>query len=57
MIVRTVFGRQRINPSRDLDEKTLTKIAQITGGEYFRARDTQNLKQIYAHINEIEPVE
>ncbi|MBF0264542.1 MAG: VWA domain-containing protein [Gammaproteobacteria bacterium] len=57
LIVRTVFGRQRVNPSRDLDEDTLKSIAEITGGEYFRARDTNNLKQIYTRINKIEPVE
>ncbi len=57
MVVRTIFGRQKVNPSRDLDEKTLTEIAQITGGKYFRATDTENLKNIYKTINEIEPIE
>jgi len=57
LIVRTVFGRQRVNPSRDLDEETLKQIAQITDGEYFRARDTNNLKKIYNDINKLEPVE
>jgi len=57
MTVRTIFGRQTVNPSRDLDEKTLTEIAQITGGQYFRARDTENLKRIYQMINQIEPIE
>jgi Ca-activated chloride channel family protein len=57
MIVRTIFGRQKVNPSRDLDEKTLTEIATITGGKYFRATDTENLKKIYQMINEIEPIE
>jgi Ca-activated chloride channel family protein len=32
-----IGGRRRINPSADLDEDTLTKIAQLTGGRYFRA--------------------
>ncbi|MFT6986488.1 MAG: Ca-activated chloride channel family protein, partial [Psychromonas sp.] len=36
MVKRTLFGRQRINPSADLDEKTLTEIAKLTGGQYFR---------------------
>jgi len=57
MTVRTIFGRQKVNPSRDLDEKTLTEIAQVTGGRYFRARDTENLKKIYRLINKIEPIE
>ena len=56
MIVRSLFGSQRVNPSRDLDEKTLTAIADATGGRYFRARDTQGLNQIYALIDELEPI-
>jgi Ca-activated chloride channel family protein len=57
MIVRSFFGRQRVNPSRDLDEKTLNQIAQSTGGKYFRARDTEELKQIYQTLDQLEPVE
>ena len=56
MIVRSLFGSQRVNPSRDLDEKTLTAISEATGGRYFRARDTQGLNQIYALIDELEPI-
>ncbi len=55
--VRTIFGRQKINPSRDLDEKTLNEIAEITEGQYFRAKDTENLKTIYQTINQLEPIE
>ncbi len=54
--VQTLFGAQRVNPSRDLDEETLTTIAETTGGRYFRARDTAELEQIYALLNELEPV-
>jgi Ca-activated chloride channel homolog len=57
MIQETFFGRRRINPSRDLDEKTLTAIAQKTGGEYFRARDTEALKKIYQKLDQLEPVQ
>jgi Ca-activated chloride channel family protein len=56
MIVRSLFGSQRVNPSRDLDEETLTAIATATGGRYFRARDLQGLSQIYALIDELEPI-
>lgn len=45
MIRRSFFGSQRINPSADLDEKTLKAIADETGGRYFRARDTNELKK------------
>lgn len=54
---RGFFGTQTINPSRDLDEKTLQAVAQKTGGRYFRARNTQELEQIYQLLNELEPVE
>jgi Ca-activated chloride channel family protein len=57
MLVRSFFGIRRINPSADLDEKTLTRIAKITGGRYFRARDTAQLKQIYHLLDKLEPVE
>jgi len=57
MIRESFFGRQRINPSQDLDEKTLTAIAEQTGGMYFRARDTEQLSQIYQQLNELEPVD
>ncbi len=50
-------GRRRINPSADLDEDTLTQIAQQTGGRYFRATDTASLQDIYKLVDELEPVE
>jgi len=57
MIVRSLFGSRRVNPSRDLDETALKKIAQQTGGRYFRAHDTKELEQIYAIIDQLEPLE
>lgn len=57
MIVRGFFGNRRVNPSRDLDEKTLREIAGITGGRYFRARDTQELSNIYRILDQLEPIE
>lgn len=57
MIVRSIFGSRRVNPSADLDEKTLRAIADKTGGRYFRARDTRELEQIYALLDELEPIE
>ncbi|WP_019612962.1 vWA domain-containing protein [Psychromonas ossibalaenae] len=57
MIKRGLFGNQRINPSADLDEKTLTEIAQLTGGQYFRARNQQELQKIYQKLNELEPID
>jgi len=57
MLRESFFGMQRINPSADLDEKTLKAIASITGGRYFRARDTAELEQIYRILDELEPVQ
>ncbi|MGY8813906.1 MAG: vWA domain-containing protein [Gammaproteobacteria bacterium] len=57
MVVEFFFGTRKINPSADLDEKALTEIAELTGGKYFRARDTQELDKIYAIMDELEPVE
>ncbi len=57
MIRQSFFGVQRINPSADLDEITLKAIADKTGGRYFRARDTNELKKIYSLLNKLEPTE
>ena len=43
--------------SRELDEATLKQIAQITGGQYFRAYNTADLQQIYVLLDQLEPVE
>ncbi len=40
----------------DMDEATLQKIAQETGGRAFRARDALELADIYAVLDRIEPV-
>jgi len=57
MIVRSFFGNRKVNPSRDLDESTLIKIAEMTGGHYYRARNTDELNNIYMRLDELEPVE
>lgn len=40
----------------DTDEATLRRIAALTGGKEFRARDTDQLAGIYAEIDRLEPV-
>ncbi len=50
------FGERRVNPSADLDEKTLTEISNLTGGRYFRARNTEELEGIYHLLDQLEPV-
>ena len=57
MEVGGFFFKHTVNPSADLDEKTLTAIAEKTGGRYFRARDTEQLQKIYALLDRLEPVE
>ena len=51
-----LFGNTKFNPSAELDEKTLTQVADITGGRYFRARSTEELTQIYELLDQLEPV-
>ncbi|MBL4782620.1 MAG: VWA domain-containing protein [Porticoccaceae bacterium] len=53
---RSLFGVRRVNPSADLDEGTLRAIAAQTGGQYFRARNPKELAQIYATLDQLEPV-
>jgi Ca-activated chloride channel family protein len=38
----------------DLDEDLLKRMAERTGGQYFRATDTRQLQQIYATIDRLE---
>lgn len=57
MEVSSFFGTRQVNPSRDLDEGTLQKMADLTGGHYFRAKDSKELEQIYDLIDELEPTE
>ncbi|NND00222.1 MAG: VWA domain-containing protein [Gammaproteobacteria bacterium] len=56
-MVSDFFGRKRqVNPSTDLDESTLIAIANKTGGQYFRARAPDELQEIYAQIDQLEPL-
>jgi Ca-activated chloride channel family protein len=51
------FGKRYIPMQVDVDEETLQKIADLTGGEYFRATDRQNLEKIYNEIDGMEKTE
>ncbi len=51
------FGPQLVNPSQDLDEKTLKEISEITEGVFFRAKDTSGLEEVYQTIDKLEPNE
>lgn len=57
VVVDGFFGQTTVNPSRDLNESLLKRIANETGGDYFRARSTQELEAIYRLLDQYEPVE
>jgi Ca-activated chloride channel family protein len=52
-----IFGKRYIYVENEIDEATLQQIAQITGGEYFRAKDEEALSRIYKQISEMEQTE
>jgi Ca-activated chloride channel homolog len=52
--VNTVFGKRTVYQNVDLDEAGLKRIAELTGGEYFRATDTTSLENIYRKIDSME---
>ena len=56
-LLGTNFGARRINPSADLDKAALTGIAKVTGGKFFRAKNTESLRNIYHMLDQLEPVE
>ncbi len=57
VVQRTFFGARAINPSAELDEAVLTQIAESTGGRYFRARDVNDLVEIYEELDRLEAIE
>lgn len=55
MPVTDRFGRKRLMRVKvDIDEETLSQVAQQTGGRYFRATDTESLEKVYQEINTME---
>ncbi|MDD5214174.1 MAG: VWA domain-containing protein [Methylococcales bacterium] len=57
MLVGGFFGYRKVNPSADIDEATLIKVAESTGGYYYRAKNLDDLNNIYMRLDELEPVE
>lgn len=45
------FGKRRIMTEANVDSDTLTEIANITGGKYFKADETVQLGDIFREIN------
>jgi len=56
-LVDTLFGKNYVYEKVDLDEETLKKIADVTGGLYFRATTTSSLEEIYERIDRMEKTE
>ncbi len=53
--VTDAFGNKRLAMAKvDVDEGTLKRIAEETGGRFFRATDTESLRNIYAEIDRME---
>ena len=52
--VMTPWGVQVQNMKVEIDEALLQKIAETTGGKYFRATDNTKLMEIYGEINKME---
>ncbi len=48
------FGKRYVRMPVDIDEETLTQIADLTDGQYFRATDRQSLEKIFAEIDKLE---
>lgn len=49
-----IFGNRYQNVEVNIDEEMLTQIANMTNGQYFRATDTEKLKEIYNQIDKLE---
>ncbi|MDZ7342218.1 MAG: VWA domain-containing protein [candidate division KSB1 bacterium] len=48
------LGRRYVPMKVDIDDEMLTKIANITGGKYYRATDKTSLEKIYHEIGQLE---
>ena len=56
--ITDAWGRQVIQKVQvDVDEESLKEIAEITGGQFFRATDNQSLKKVYEEIDALERTE
>jgi len=52
--VQTPFGMRYQKMQVELDEALLQRIAEMTGGEYFRAVDNTSLQKVYNEIDKLE---
>lgn len=52
--VQTLFGPVQRPVQSDLDEDTLRRVAESTGGRYFNAASTDALRRVYEEIDRLE---
>ena len=52
-----LFGKRYVQAEVEIDEMVLKRIADITHGLFFRARDSKSLGEIYEKINQLEKTE
>ncbi len=53
-VIRTPIGEQRVRVPSNVDETSLKRIAELTGGTYHRAQDGEALRRVYAEIDRLE---
>ena len=52
-----IFGRRYQNVEVNIDEEMLQRIADMTGGKYYRATTTEEMSEIYSEIDQLETTE
>jgi Ca-activated chloride channel family protein len=55
--MRQLLKQSNIDPDSELNEFLLRQIAAISGGRYFRARDSNSLQSIYQTLDRLQPLE
>jgi len=49
-----IFGTRYVKRQSEIDEETLKEVASITGGKFYRAKNSQALQNIYDEISTME---
>lgn len=57
MVMRGPDGSLQVRMAPGIDEEMLRRVADATGGRYFRARDTDGLRAVYEEIDALERTE
>jgi Ca-activated chloride channel homolog len=53
-VMDPVYGKRYVRAQSDIDEDLLQKVAAMTGGQFFRAKNSAALKDIYDQISAME---